>query len=151
MSQGDYSNMAEVQRDLMYPERAGGAGMTVIKASELAQGLMTGKLGPQKQTNAQGQEGYGLYDKTTGRVRGWVSLETVGRMMRVPGLSQMFQPPAASPAAPAVGGPQHHTSAGPIGAGASSYAALQGGYNQNLAGITPTPLPQRQPQQTMVA
>ena len=138
-----FGAMAEVQRALMYPQAAGGAEMAAKSANNMAENLITGKwrMAPAtaNKDRPNAPPAVGLVD-AQGNPHGYLSLETVGRMLAVPGLKEMLMP---TPAAAGIGGaPKKQASA--IGAGAGSASALQGGYNQNLAGITPMPMPQQQ-------
>jgi hypothetical protein len=140
--------VVEAQKLMMYPERAGGAGMNSASAKlaaiNLGQGKWKAKASDQKDA-AGDPVRYGLVDDN-GNPHGYLSAHTVGRMMNIPGMGNIMKP--GLPPAQASPTPQQHTSAVGIGAGSSS--AMQLGYNQNLSGLPIRPLPQQQPQQSMV-
>ena len=141
----------QAQREMMLPQTAGGGELTQPMAKNLSQGLFTGKLKPKLQTDAKGNQAWGLYD-AEGKVQGWLRPETVQRMMSIPGLDAVFPKPQApgAPAAPARSALNMQPS--PVGAGGNSYGAMSQGIGQNMAGITPAQIPPRQSApQSMVA
>jgi hypothetical protein len=156
-----YGSVVETQRALMYPQHAGGANMNKLAAKNASEQLGQRNWTIKEQLDSKGNRmvdasgnplHYGMYD-SEGHAHGYLSPAAVGRLMAIPGMGgvlQQQQAPAEGGAKPVHGALNMQPS--PVGAGAGTYGAMSQGIGQNLAGIAPTPMQQRQSYpQSMVA
>jgi hypothetical protein len=127
-----YANQSEIYRRLRMSNIQGGSGLGPQQAAVIAEGLTSRKYGLQAKLDpATKQRSYTVEDEKGNQVATMGAQH--GDLIRaLPGFagSAPLKPPAN-----AAGQHTGLTPATPVGAGAGSMAALQQGYNQNLAGI----------------
>jgi hypothetical protein len=137
-----WANQSEVDRRLRLPQSQGGGGMGGPQATALAEGVATGRVRLDRVPMKDGTLADVLYGKadTKGEHPLAVLHTRHGDAIRaLPGMNATSPDGGADQQGQQQG--QQHTGltpVSPVGAGAGSMAALQQGYNQNLAGIPMT-------------